>query len=173
MRIVDLDVHEPTDAQIMSWYGWMTAPDQLRWEYDDSWARAPTTPEQEVAAFWRRRAEQESQNHSFWALAGDAVVGHAGINRFRGPAREHCAEIGYGVAAAFARRGIGTRLVMAAMTKARQLGLSRLEADCFDDNHASIGLLRKCGFREEGRRFGAIRKDGRLRDQRVFGLMLC
>lgn len=95
-----------------------------------------------------------------------------GINRHQDAARQHCGELGFGVAAAFARRGIGSRLLVAALTKARQLGLQRLEADCFADSVAAIALLRKYGFKEEGLRVGAIGKDGRLKDQRVFGLLL-
>ncbi len=52
------------------------------------------------------------------------------------------------------------------------MGLKRLEVDCFEDNVASIGLLRKCGFQEEGLRVGAICKDGKLRNQRLFAMML-
>ena len=95
-----------------------------------------------------------------------------GINRFTSPERRHSAEVGFGVLAEFAHRGIGTRLLTAAIGKARQLGLARLQADCFADNAASIALLLKCGFQDEGLRAGAIRKDGKLRDQRLFGLML-
>lgn len=44
VRIVDLDTYEPTNEEIVSWYAMMTAPDQLRWEYDESWAKEPATP---------------------------------------------------------------------------------------------------------------------------------
>jgi RimJ/RimL family protein N-acetyltransferase len=63
-------------------------------------------------------------------------------------------------------------LLKTAIQKARSLELKRLEADCFGDNAASVALLRTCGFEEEGVRIGAIYKDGRLRDQRLFGLLL-
>lgn len=150
----------------------MVGPDQLLWEYDQSWAEKPTTPEEEVRSFRERRQKQHGQNHPLWAIMDGRVVGMIGINRYKDKARDHSAEIGFGVAAAFTRHGIGCKLLKAAVGKARQLGLQRLEANCFDDNVASAALLRMCGFRDEGVRLGAICKNGILRDQRLFGLML-
>ena len=172
VQIVDLDIHEPTDAEIVSWHEMMTAPDQLLWEYDESWAKEPSTQQEEVDSFRQRRAKQRGQNHPLWAMVNGCVVGMIGINRFENLAQRHCAGLGFGVIAEYARQGIGYRLLMAAIDKARQLGLARLQADCFADNAASIALLSKCRFREEGVRIRAICKDGRFRDQTLFGLML-
>jgi RimJ/RimL family protein N-acetyltransferase len=172
VRIVDLDEFEPSDGEILSWREMMTAPDQLEWEYDDSWASEVLTTDSQIAEFRAWRAERRGSNHQLWALAGGRVVGMIGINRPADPTRRHCGELGYGVVAAYTRRGIGTRLVLAAIAKARQIGVERLETDCFADNAASIALLTKCGFRNEGRRSGAIRKSGVLRDQMLFGLRL-
>ena len=172
VRIVDLDTYEPTDAEIVSWHEMMIAPDQLLWQDDETWAKKPTTPQQEIDSFRKRRAKQRGQNHPLWAIADGKVVGMIGVNRFDGLSRRHCAEVGFGVAAAFTRRGIGSRLVAAAIRKAREVGLQRLEAGCFEDNVASVALLRKFGFQEEGLRIGAIRKDGKLRNRKLFGLLL-
>jgi putative acetyltransferase len=172
VKIIDLDACEPTDAEIVSWHEMITAPDQLVWEYDETWAKQPTTPQKEIDAFRKRRAEQRGQNHPFWAIIQGKVVGMIGINRFQGLARQHCAELGYGVAVAYTRRGIASMLLAAAIRKARQLGLKRLEADCFDNNVASVALLRKFGFQQEGLRVRAICKNGNLSNQVLFALML-
>jgi RimJ/RimL family protein N-acetyltransferase len=172
VQIVDLDTYEPTDADIISWHEMMSAPDQLLWEYDESWAKEPTTPQKQIDSFRERRVKQRGENYPLWAIADGRVVGMIGINRFTDAPRRHGAELGFGVIAEFARQGIGRRLVTAAIGKARELGLKRLEAECLGDNAACIGLLRACGFAEEGLRIGAICKDGKLRDQRLFGLTL-
>jgi RimJ/RimL family protein N-acetyltransferase len=171
-QIVDLDTYEPSDQQILSFVELLRAPDQLDWEYDPSWAQKESSPQEEIEDFHKRRRERRGPNHPLWAIAGGRVVGMIGINRRKEPCRNHCGELGFGVLKDFARRGIGYRLVMAAIAKARQIGLKRLEADCLADNEASAALLRKCGFREEGVRIGAIGRDGRLRDERMFGLIL-
>jgi RimJ/RimL family protein N-acetyltransferase len=172
IQIVDLDAYDPTDAEILSWSEMMKAPDQLRWDYDESWAKQPTTPQGEIAGFHQWRDARRGTNYPLWAIAGKRVVGMIGVNRCEDPARRHCGELGFGVAEDYTRRGIGRQLLTAAIAKARQIGLTRLEADCFADNAAAIALLRKCGFAEEGLRIGAICKDGKLRDQRLFGLVL-
>jgi RimJ/RimL family protein N-acetyltransferase len=172
VRIVDLETHDPSDAEILSWLAMMKAPDQLAWEYDASWAEKESSPQEEIEAFRERRRKAKGTNYPLWAMAEDRVIGMIGINRHKAPCRNHCGELGFGVLEAFARRGIGYRLVQAAIAKAREVGLRRLEADCLSENEASRALLVKCGFGEEGVRVGAICRDGRLRNLRLFGLLL-
>lgn len=172
IQIVDLDTYDPSDQEVLSFVDLLRAPGQLVWEYDPSWAQEQSPPQVEIDDFHKRRQEQRGRNHPLWALAGGRVVGMVGINRHKEPYRNHCGELGFGVAEEYARQGIGYRLVMGAITKAGQLGLTRLEGDCFADNEAAAALLRKCGFAEEGVRIGAICRDGKLRDQRLFGLTL-
>jgi RimJ/RimL family protein N-acetyltransferase len=80
--------------------------------------------------------------------------------------------LGFSVREGYQRRGIGYQLVCAVLEKAREEALQRIECSSFADNEAAAGLLRKAGFREEGVRVGTVRKDGRLRDVREFGVML-
>ncbi len=171
LRIVDLDEYDPTGDEILSWREFMTAPDQLRWDYDPSWASEQVSDEDEIASFRQWRLERRGSNHPLWALADGVVAGMIGINRGQG-ARAHCGELGIGVRMELTRRGIGRLLLVSALAKARRLGLRRLEADCFADNAASVALLRSCGFAEEGLRPAAICRDGQLRDIRLFGLLL-
>lgn len=61
------------------------------------------------------------------------------------------AYLGYGIGAAYARRGYmtaGLKLVTAYAF--REMGLHRLEANIQPDNFASIALVRKCRFHREG-----------------------
>ncbi|KAH6974846.1 acyl-CoA N-acyltransferase [Ilyonectria destructans] len=50
-------------------------------------------------------------------------------------------------------------------------GLNRLEASAYGRNEASQKVLRKCGFMEEGRRRGAVDKNGEVLDDVQFGLL--
>jgi putative acetyltransferase len=172
IQIVDLDEYDPTDAEIISWHEMMNAPDQLLWEYGESSAAEPITPQRVIEAFRKRREIQRGENHPLWAIAGNHVVGFIGINRFKDSARRHCAEIGFGVTRSWTGQGIGSQLLAAAIRKARLLGLKRLEADCLENNSACVAMLRKHGFAEEGLRVAAISKGGTYRGQRLFGLML-
>jgi ribosomal protein S18 acetylase RimI-like enzyme len=70
-------------------------------------------------------------------------------------------------------RGVGSALVAAAIDKARGEGLHKLSLEVFAHNDAAIGLYRKFGFVEEGRRVKHYRRaSGLLWDSIVMGLPL-
>jgi ribosomal protein S18 acetylase RimI-like enzyme len=58
------------------------------------------------------------------------------------------------------RRGIGRRLVEAAIAVARREGMALLTLDVAEDNHAARALYESLGFATESRRLG-LRLDGR------------
>ncbi|MCB9620020.1 MAG: GNAT family N-acetyltransferase [Sandaracinus sp.] len=88
------------------------------------------------------------------ALAPGHVVGDVGIwpilrsghRGFRGPELE----LGYRFAVAHHGRGYATEAARAVVTHAQTLGLQGLVAVTHPDNAASQGVLRKCGFADEG-----------------------
>ena len=51
------------------------------------------------------------------------------------------------------------------------LRLHRLEAACLPSNAASIRLLRRCGFSEEGLARRYLKINGRWEDHLLFGLL--
>jgi RimJ/RimL family protein N-acetyltransferase len=158
-----------SDEQLISFFEMLCAPDQTEWDYEPAvFDRSDVA--REIREF-RQRPSQE-RNHGFWALDGNRVIGFAGMYQLPELSRQHCAELSFGVAKSFTRQGLGYRLVCAALAKAREIGLRRIEADCFADNLGAIALLRKAGLQEEGVRVGAMMKEGRLRDIRLFGLTL-
>jgi putative acetyltransferase len=82
-------------------------------------------------------------------------------------------EIGMMVAREWRGRGVGTALVAASIELARARGLHKLILGVFPQNDAAIGLYRKFGFVEEGRRLRHIRRaDGELWDLIEMGLLL-
>jgi ribosomal protein S18 acetylase RimI-like enzyme len=82
-------------------------------------------------------------------------------------------EIGMLVDRGWRGRGAGSALVQAAIGLAREQGLHKLSLEVFAHNTAAIGLYRKCGFVEEGRRTRQYRRaSGELWDSIVMGLAL-
>lgn len=72
------------------------------------------------------------------------------------------------------RKGIGTDVVMAIMRYAfDELQLNRLDGAWFDENKASQGLYKKCGWVEEGKRRKYIYKKGEYRDLVLSGILAC
>jgi RimJ/RimL family protein N-acetyltransferase len=116
------------------------------------------------------------QRASGWALdglllavAGDEIIGslHVEASRFG------FGEIGMMVAREWRGRGVGSALMTAAIDWARERGLHKLSLDVFAHNAAAIGLYRKMGFVEEGRRIKHYRRaNGELWDSIEMGLLL-
>lgn len=69
-------------------------------------------------------------------------------------------------------KGIGTDTVMAIMRYAfDELQLHRLEGSWFAFNAPSVGLYKKCGWREEGVKRSCIFKNGEYRDLTISGIL--
>jgi RimJ/RimL family protein N-acetyltransferase len=103
------------------------------------------------------------------AVADDEIIGslHVEASRFG------FGEIGMMVAREWRGRGVGSALMTAAIDWARERGLHKLSLDVFAHNTAAIGLYRKMGFVEEGRRIKHYRRaNGELWDSIEMGLLL-
>lgn len=100
-------------------------------------------------------------DHSFVAVAGEQVIGAAGLHVARGK-RRHSGEIGMMVHDDWQGRGVGGRLLATLLEVADgYLGLTRVELTVMADNPRAIALYERHGFAHEGRKRNAIlRADG-------------
>lgn len=81
------------------------------------------------------------------------------------------ADLGYWVSRHVAGQGIAPSCVAAAVDHAiHGLGLHRVEVNIRPENAASLRVVEKLGFREEGLRRGLLYIDGAWRDHRSFAL---
>ena len=116
-----------------------------------------------------RRAASWDVNRTLVALAAGEVVGLIFVIE----SSFGFGEIGMMVAADRRGRGVGTALVAAAIEWAQARGMHKLTLSVFPHNEAAIGLYRKFGFLEEGRRSRHIRRaNGELWDLIEMGLLL-
>lgn len=84
----------------------------------------------------------------------------------------HRAELGYWLAQPHWGRGIMTDVVGKLVEYAwRELDLTKLTANVFAGNVASVRVLEKCGFEQEGYLKKHYLKDGRCIDALPFGLL--
>jgi ribosomal-protein-alanine N-acetyltransferase len=99
------------------------------------------------------------------------VVGVININEIVAGAFQS-AYLGYYGMASFARTGLMTEALRAATTYAfGDLGLHRLEANIQPDNLASIALVRRLGFKQEGFSPRYLRINGEWRDHERWALL--
>lgn len=98
-------------------------------------------------------------------LVGQLMVATITYGSFRSGA------VGYWVAQELAGRGVvPTALALAGDHAMSALGLHRLEVNIRPENAASLAVVRKLGFREEGYRRHFLHIDGEWRDHRSFAL---
>ena len=123
------------------------------------------------AEHWIARCSQEPYPPYDFAIVVDSVVGGIGTHLLTGE-QKHVANIGYWLTPDVWGRGIATDALR------RLTGyvfdtfpVSRLYATVFGWNPASARVLEKCGYRLEGRRRGAIVKEGQVTDLLEYGLL--
>lgn len=99
------------------------------------------------------------------------LIGVASLTIDAAP-QQHRGEIGYWLAKPFWGRGIATAAVgRLARHGWEELGLTRIYAEVFASNSASIRVLEKNRFRCEGTLRGHFRKHDAIIDALVFGLL--
>jgi len=130
------------------------------------------TPRQRVAAMGRSARDERSLPWLIRLGPGRRaeLVGQCTVsNMVHGSA---CfASIGYWIARPFAGRGIVPQAVAMATDYAMKVvGLHRIEVCIRPENAASLRVVAKLGFREEGPRPAFIHIAGAWRDHRVFAL---
>lgn len=105
-----------------------------------------------------------------WAIEVDgAAAGGIGLELF-GDVERVSAEIGYWLGRACWGRGIMSEAVQEVTAEVfRRFELTRIFALPFADNPGSIRVLEKAGYSLEGRMPQAAIKDGRIRDQLMYG----
>lgn len=103
---------------------------------------------------------------SLVAVADGRLIGLVSIEA----SRHGFGEIGMLVERGSRGRGVGGELLAGAVAWARDRGLHKLCLEVFAHNDAAIGLYRKCGFTEEGRRVRQYRRaSGEYWDSIIMG----
>jgi ribosomal protein S18 acetylase RimI-like enzyme len=103
------------------------------------------------------------------AVADTEIVGSLQVRA----SRFGFGEIAMAVAREWRGRGIGSALLSAGIEWSRENGLHKLVLDVFPHNAAAIGLYRKFGFVQEGRRVKQYRRaNGEFWDSLDMGLLL-
>lgn len=120
--------------------------------------------------FFEKLPENENQE-ALIAKIEDRVVGFLGIHRLSRRMR-HVGDVGIMIHPDYQRKGIGTRLLKAAVKLASMKGYRRLETDTLATNLAMRRLAQKAGFKLEGVRKMRIRKDNQYLDEALMAMTL-
>ena len=96
----------------------------------------------------------------FVAAADGRVVGGCDIIPFARSTQRHAGNLGLWLLPSYRGQGLGWRLLSAAVERARDSGLSRVELTVYDDNANAIALYHRVGFQHEGVKRNATLIDG-------------
>jgi [ribosomal protein S5]-alanine N-acetyltransferase len=127
------------------------------------WLYPPLTRES-YRAYLERIAGDRHEGFLACRPEDSAMVGWFNVSEIvRGPFQS--AYLGYGAVAPFARQGyMGEALRLLVRHAFSTMKLHRLEANIQPGNHASIALVRRCGFEREGYSPRYLKIGGRWRD---------
>ena len=106
------------------------------------------------------------------ASCGGEILGWCDIGRHFIPTHAHRGSLGVGVVSAFRGKGLGLRLIRAALQAAWAADITRVELAVYADNAPAIALYEKVGFIREGIVRNAVRIDGRYRDAIAMALLV-
>lgn len=119
-----------------------------------------------------RQAAQQGRGHAFfiWSRNMNELMGGINLNHIRRGAAQ-MASIGYWLGAPFCNQGRMSEAVGLISDFAfTTLGLHRLEAACMVDNEASVSVLLKNNFKQEGYAPCYLEINGHWADHRLFAL---
>ncbi len=106
----------------------------------------------------------DKRNPQLVAVCDGQVVGWCDIRRDFFPSHAHRGTLGMGIISAYRGRGVGRRLISAALEKASQERFIRIELSVHADNMPAIALYEKAGFISEGLHKHAVCIDERFID---------
>ncbi|WEX12509.1 GNAT family N-acetyltransferase [Pseudomonas sp. G11] len=114
------------------------------------------------AETWRKRLVMDNERRlQLVALHGGEVIGQLGLEQYLRVRQAHAGSFGMGVATAWQGKGVGSRLLAAALDVADNwMNLHRVELTVYADNEAAHNLYRKFGFEVEGRLRDYALRDG-------------
>ncbi len=116
------------------------------------------------------RTEGTAYNLSIFLRESGELIGGCGLDHILFGHRN--AHVGYWIARPHWGNGYAPEAASALIAAGfRELGLHRVYTGAFPDNHRSIRVLRRLGFRTEGRARQDRRVEGRYLDLVLFGLL--
>ena len=100
------------------------------------------------------------------------LLGYLGMTRLKQRRVKHIAKLVCGVANQASGRGIGKSLLQAAIQRAQDSGVTRIELTVAATNHRARKLYEKLGFELEGYRKQSLRIENTLQDECYMALLL-
>jgi len=113
------------------------------------------------------------KSYNRWVLtlkADETLIGTCGFHKW--DQRNHHAEVGYDLKTKYWHKGYMTEALRAALRYGfEQMGLNRIEAIVYPENAASLRLLQRLGFQQEGLFRQSFRQGDKYYDHLLLALL--
>jgi ribosomal protein S18 acetylase RimI-like enzyme len=106
------------------------------------------------------------------AVSGVQVVGWCDIQPGWHHTLKHCGSLGMGLLPEYRGQGIGKKLFLSCLQRAREVGVTRVELEAREDNLAALALYRRLGFAKEGVKIHGMRVHGQYFNTVAMGLLI-
>jgi ribosomal protein S18 acetylase RimI-like enzyme len=128
-------------------------------------------PKIEMSRAFVLESLRENRPH-YVAIHKSAVIGWCDISPFHWSLHAHAGVLGVGVLSEFRGQGVGKALIVAAIEKAKAIGLTRIELVVREENMRAITLYEHVGFAVEGLKRHSTRIEGRYYNDFLMALLL-
>jgi [ribosomal protein S5]-alanine N-acetyltransferase len=121
-----------------------------------------------IKHYWREIEDDSAYPFFIFTPDGHELIGAITLSNLRRGVAQ-MGTLGYWIGEPYARRGFMTAALALMKSYAfDHLQLHRLEAACLPVNEASVALLRRAGFQQEGYAAGYLKINGEWRDHLLF-----
>ena len=169
-----LTLRPPAMADFRDWSGLRAESADFLMPWEPAWAEDHLSRKGfSNRVWWAQRAVSQGTALPLFLIRREdrALLGAITLDNIRrGPAQ--AGTLGYWIGARHARQGYMREAIAAVVHHAyERLDLSRLEAACLPENHASRGLLERCGFKYEGVAQSYLQINGRWRTHVLYAAL--
>lgn len=162
-----VELVHPDRRQVPAMVRLLREPSVARWTVHIPYPYTERDARQWVERAARNRRSGRALGLTVRRRSDGAVLGGVGLHHME--EGDRCGEVGYWLGREFRGSGYATEAVnLLVGTGFARLGLVRIEGRVFPRNRASQSVLRRCGFRYEGRLRDEAFKDGRYQATLLF-----
>jgi len=169
-----LTLRLPGMADFRDWSGLRAESAEFLMPWEPAWAEDHLSRKGfSYRVWWAQRAIAQGTALPLFLIRREdrTLLGAITLDNIRrGPAQ--AGTLGYWIGARHARQGYMREAIASVVHHAyERLDLSRLEAACLPENHASRGLLERCGFKYEGVAQSYLQINGRWRTHVLYAAL--
>lgn len=169
-----LTLRQPVMGDFLTWSGLRSGSADFLSPWEPAWASDHLSRKGfSNRVYWAQRALSSGSAVPLFLIRREdqTLLGAITLDHIRrGPAQS--GTLGYWVGAPHARRGYMREAIAGVVHHAYdRLDLSRIEAACLPENHASRGVLEKCGFKYEGVAQSYLQINGRWRTHVLYAAL--